>query len=524
MELMFRNESDVVARKAKTKYQQLSKEKERKVQREKELHISSSSSSSSSGDDITNSESDFSWSPTTASDLQLVAKRAHGPFGDMTWGLVPSIEDQAVGFFFSNYVVQPTFIPRGQYDFLPELLNQPHTERILQTSVTAAGLAGLANATKCPQIMKQAQQQYANALAMTNKALRTRATAVRDSTIISVILLGLYENFRSENKQEAVQWAKHVNGACTLINMRGKEFLHSSMGHKLFQQFYGVALLAAFQTKTRVPQGISEFWETNARIGDYTVAGKVWTTEIVRFMQHTIDLVADTTSDPLTLVNSALQRDEDLNAVYALLPNIWKHEVVYLDKPVEHVYGNCYNMYLDPWIVQMLNNLQSVRLVLHNVIRDQLHKGAQQYPPLFTQEQISLQINTSEQTIRKAVAQICATVPQVTGQIPFPDLPPTRASMETSFSDLFDPHDPMFQLRPPGTYLDPMKPRGLHNLIWPLYTAARESFNPPDLKEWAANVLYFVALKTGARQAAVLADEVKQYAQAGFVVELDSGP
>lgn len=523
MELMFRNESAVVALKAKTKYQQLSKEKEKKVQREKELQSSSSSSSSGSEDDIAFSGSDGSWPSTPAAELQLISRARGRSFGDMTPELTPSIEDQAIGFFISNFVVQPTFVPRGQYDFLPELLNQPHTERILQTSVTAAGLAGLANATKCSRIMRQAQQQYVNALSMTNRALRNANTAARDSTIISVIMLGLYENFRSESKQDTKQWAKHVNGACTLINMRGPEFLHTKMGHRLFQQFYGTALLVAFQTRTPVPKSIVELWETNAKLGDYSVSGKVWTTEIVRFMRAAIDLVADTTSDPLSLVNSALQRDEDLNALYALLPNIWKHETVYLEKPVEHVQGNNYHMYLDPWIVQMLNNLRSVRLILHDLIRDQLSKGVQQYPPLFTQEQVTIQANASAKIIRKAVTEICATVPQVTGQIPFPDLSPITPKMEMLFSDLFDPHDPMFQLRPPGTYFDPMKPRGLHNLIWPLYSAAFRGLTSPDLKEWAAKILYFVALKTGTRQAAVLADEVKQAARTGFVVEITTG-
>lgn len=508
--MMFKNESDVVAKKAQTRYQELSKTKGQKSRRQKENRHPD--------DEEISTSSSRSTSPSESGDMMLLRTREWTP----ETMLNPSIEDQALGFFFSNFILPPSFVPRGQFEYLPGMLHRADTERILQASVTAAGLASFATSTKNTDIMKMAQEQYVTALSLTNKALQSTETAVKDSTLLSVIMLGMFENFRFENKESIHSWAKHIDGACTLIRLRGKEQLHGSIGHRIFQQFYGTILLVSAEARTGVPEGISDLWEANAQIGDYSVFGKRWTTELVRFMQRTIDLTQDKTSDPAFTVAAALQIDKELDNIKGLIPNIWKYETVYLENPGESVYGNSYHIYIDPWICQMWNNFRSLRLLLHRVLRAQLIKGFEQFPPAFTAEQVAVQVNASEQVMRAASNGICASVPQITGRIPFPELPSKKPSMSTSCRDLFDPQSRMFKLHAPGTFLNPAKPTGMHHLIWPIYSAASLEMSPIGLKEWAVDVLNFLALRVGTRQAVVLAEDLKQSAQRGFVTEMAS--
>ncbi|KAF2108993.1 hypothetical protein BDV96DRAFT_503571, partial [Lophiotrema nucula] len=499
--MMFRNESDVVARKAKMRYQELSKAKEQKLPHR----------AVACGNQLSESESCTS-SPSSSSDIdyQLVPAQQYVRPGSVVWEMMPSLEDQGVSFFYSNYVQPPKFIPRGQFDFLIDVMNKPDTKKIVQSSVTAAGLAGLANSTKCQVVMKRAQEEYVSALSMVNRALQVPDSAKTDDTLISVIMLGMYENFMYQGKDPMTAWARHVNGACALMAMRGPDLFKGTIGTRIMAQYYGTILLVALERGTPVPAGMAELWRTGAASRDYRASGKEWTTQLVMFMTKAINL----SQFPGSLVDKvalATKFDRELDEVKTLLPNTWLYEKVYLDDPVEFIYGNCYHIYLDPWIAQMWNNLRIIRASLHGSICDSVFKGLKSNPPLFSKSEAQALLKISLAYLRRAQNGICASTPQITGQIPFPDPPPaTQISAFTSLADQINPLDPKFKLQPPGTYLGGGRASpGMHHLIWPLYTCGRIHPCPKELQEWIIDRLYFIALKMGTRQATYLAEELK---------------
>jgi hypothetical protein len=242
---------------------------------------------------------------------------------------------------------------------------------------------------------------------------------------------------------------------------------------------------------------------------------------MIRFMRDAIDLSGNTISDPVSMVRAAISLDKELDDIKAFMPNIWKYETVYLEQPAKHVYGYSYHIYLDPWLVQMWNNLRSVRFGLHELIRVQILKGLGQLPPLFSRDEAVALIKVSEKIICSTSATICASIPQVTGQVPFPDLPSTKPSRNTSYADVFDSKDPKFKLHPQGTFLNPFRPSGLHNLIWPLYAIGETNLCSRELREWIIDQLSFVALTIGTRQAVVLANDLKEMQNLGSVRELE---
>ncbi|KAF2740494.1 hypothetical protein EJ04DRAFT_455658 [Polyplosphaeria fusca] len=470
--MMFRNENDVVVRKAEMKYKELAKAKTPKA-----LFSQDSSSSSSSSSEET---------PSPESSM---------------WTLVPPLEDQAIGFFFANYVMTPKLVPRGELDFLHELLGKPWTEKILQTSVAAAGLAGLANSTQSPRIMKKAQEMYVSALSMTNKAIRSPELAKKDSTLISVIMLGMYENSMFKDKDSIDFWVKHIEGACALISMRGEQLLHHSVGLRLFQQFYNNIVLAAFTKRSRIPQGMSELWEAGSRIYSYNVHGRQWTTGLVIFAQMAAELSSDHSDDPVGKVRSAIAIDKEFNSL--MPPDVWKFDTVRLKKPSAHVFQNLYHIYTDPWITFMLNNLRGSQYYLHHVVCEELEKGSQASPPLFSEKEIRLQMARSTQAMEQIAKDMCASIPQITGQVPFPE---NISAGVVKFPVNFSKSNP----QPPGTFLKAFRPTGLHHAIWPLYTASRFDRSSYDMREWAIGRLYWLGIRLGHRQAIVLADDLKE--------------
>ncbi|KAH7132495.1 hypothetical protein B0J11DRAFT_577408 [Dendryphion nanum] len=521
LSMMFKNESEVVARRAKIRYAELTKKSNQATtaaaaaaaveSSPKPYHLDPNSPSS--GSDSESSAEQLALKTWLASQTRFVKK-----------GIAPSLEDQAIGFFFSNYVQKPTFVPRGEFDFLSEMLDHPETKKIVHSSVAAAGLASLATSTKSPAVMKRAQEEYVKALSMTNKALQSTETALKDGTLVSVIMLGLYENFAFQSKGSLASWAKHVRGACTLLSMRGVDQLKHSLGRRIFQQFYGTVLLVALETRTPIPQDLCDIWETTTDMRDYSSFGKLWTTEMVRLIRRAIDLSQDNKSSPLTILAAASQLDTELQSLMAWIPNIWRYETKALRWPVDYVYGETYHIYTDPWILQMWNNLRACRLVLHGIILSSITKDANtnttldaEPVPVLSESQAHTQSSISKHIITTTVAEVCASAPQILGQIPFPDM--------ESLSSQSDADLPTFNFHPypPGTFSNSSKTTYPHHLIWPLYAIGDSPLCPPDLREWCIRVLYYIALKIGTRQAVVLADDLKSSGLRGKTTEVGDG-
>lgn len=524
--MMFKNESDVVAKKAEKRYEVLAKQKPSSSSTKKEPITPENIISESW-------EFSYVWSPQSSS-TQVVPYSRYPTPESMTREIVPSIEDQALGFFIGNYIAQPTLVPRGQFEWVTELLAQPVTEDILRHSVNAATLAGFANATKNPIIMQQAQTAYLSALRLTNNALGVKEEAIKDSTLISVIMLGtsislqnlheiianlvhrrvgMYENFVFQDRRSISAWAKHVDGACALLNLRGKEQFKSSLGRRLFHQFYGVIMLVALETGRPVHQGMHDLYRVMTPTSDYSIHGRAWTTRLIDVMHTGIDLNRDQKTDPKTMVAAAMDLTREMDEIRTLMPSVWDFETVYLEKPSEHLYGNMYHIYLDPWIAQMWNNVKSCRLCLLKIIRENLTKGWTHDPPLFSKEEYESIKTMAEETTLTTAAAVVASVPQITGMIPFPDLnTATRRASDPNVGILSS----VYKLRPLGTFINVAQSTHIVHLIWPLYAAGGLDLMSYEMRNWVIEILYYVALRIGNRQAVVLADELKEIQRTGI--------
>jgi hypothetical protein len=83
--------------------------------------------------------------------------------------------------------------------------------------------------------------------------------------------------------------------------------------------------------------------------------------------------------------------------------------------------------------------------------------------------------------------------------------PPTSNSNSTP-----NLQDEKFALHPAGTFLDPGRPTCMYHLIWPLYAVGMSEFSSAEMRTWVVEVLGFVALRIGSRQAVVLAERVSE--------------
>ncbi|KAJ4984497.1 hypothetical protein SVAN01_10049 [Stagonosporopsis vannaccii] len=510
LSMMFKDETAVVAKKAKTKYRASTTQSPQSGAEHRERQHSEPNGSKAS----------FNLhAEANAQSLEPIDPRTSTwpTAGSVVREITPSIEDQAMGLFISSHVSQPAPIARGQYEWVLEALHRPGCEEIVRSSVNAASLAALANSTKNAVIAAKAYAAYGSALQMTNSALCVKETAVKDSTLISVILLGLYENFVFHDERSIQAWAKHVQGASALINLRGKEQFQSSTARRIFRQFYCIVLLVCLESGTPVPSGLRDLYGYCNLGSDYDIQGRQWRIRLSRFMHDAIDLNRDKDSDPITVVTKAISIDRELDSIKAHLPRTWHYDTVRLQQPSKYAHGSFYHVYADPWIAQMWNNLRLCRMHLYRVIREQLWKARACVPPLFSREEVEPQIAAAQAVIQTITASMCASVPQLTGMVTFSDYStggPSGLSAGSN-AEAAGPNAARHQVHPPGTFLDPAKPTGMHHLIWPLYAAGSSDLSSNEMRQYAIDMLYFIALRIGTRQAVVLADHLKEMQQSG---------
>jgi len=106
--------------------------------------------------------------------------------------------------------------------------------------------------------MTNARCQYAKALMLTNAALASPARAKEDTTLISVMILGIYKTVTGSTKRSLEAWATHVEGACALLKLRGPEQFQRSGGRQLFLQVVISLMNNCIQCSKALPKFIVE--------------------------------------------------------------------------------------------------------------------------------------------------------------------------------------------------------------------------------------------------------------------------
>jgi hypothetical protein len=153
-----------------------------------------------------------------ANETQAVREKAlsqHG-YSIESHSLVPSLELQARDAFFAFHVTKVS----KSWDFLEPFSDPTRSPEHLALSIDAVSLAYLSYMVTSDVALLEAREKYGLALRMTNKALRSPDLALKDTTLLSALCLDLFEKLTNIS-QKSKSWMGHVNGALTLVRMRG---------------------------------------------------------------------------------------------------------------------------------------------------------------------------------------------------------------------------------------------------------------------------------------------------------------
>ena len=432
--------------------------------------------------------------------------------------LAPTIDERAVNFFFSNHVAGIDTPSRG---FIDHMQAHPDYELgdNLMSSIKAVGLVGFSNVAKDPALMVEAKKQYLSAVRHLNVALQSPAEAKKDSTLMAVMVLGVFETLVGRSEDSLIAWAAHLNGASALMKIRGPEQLSTIAGRRLFGQITASLATSCLQQEIEIPQHIHElrkelnkYVDTNNVVWQHHQILMDFTTFYARVKSGRINNLQ-------SVLNRSLRLDEELALIFARPTPEWTYSIVYTDQDPELVYMGHYHVYQHALSAMMWNGMRSIRIMLNEIIRNVLLEGFSSKPPLFIERIYTEQFQKSTDTIYQISSDTIASVPQYLGyplgleahshDSPFGSPEPILPIKQTqTWSDLTG-NRPELPEALASTTSVPLLRTTAYQLPWALFLVGVTDIVTERVLRWVIKTLRLISQCLGIQQAIILADRLE---------------
>lgn len=340
------------------------------------------------------------------------AERKGPDYGVATGSLIGRVslhlDTVAVTEFLSSYV------PKSPYDYLSVIYQDQRLETSLLAPIQAVSLAMTACKLKSLQVLAHSRRMYAIALADTNIALSNPELAIQDRTLVSVILLGLFEALAGQLSGMSSNWAAHTQGAVALLSMRGEIQFTNNLGRRLFDQ---ICSILTFDTMVRkVPMSptllglvykANQLHHETAKTAFVKLIGEISATPCVLWEEN---------MDPKTKLAKATSLDAKVVQFTRDLPSDYQYEewAQALQNRTNSgwsAYGYKIHQYQHHHAARMWNACRVLRIKLNSVA----HKILSQLPStvLSTPEEWKTALQVAAKKIEGSASEVCASVPQI---------------------------------------------------------------------------------------------------------------
>ncbi|KAK2763920.1 hypothetical protein FQN54_009539 [Arachnomyces sp. PD_36] len=411
----------------------------------------------------------------------------------VSFSLAPNLEDRALAFFVYNYAIGPNEPSKGNFDRIPDLYQRPNLDETLLAAMTAVGIATYSHAERAPSLINNARYQYIKAIQFTNAALRNPEDAKKDSTLMAIQVLGIFETVTGCQQRSLKDWMEHIYGAAAVIKLRGHQQTRTPAGRRMLIQVASSLLINCVHRAIRVPEHIRDYMEEAMRQSTTPAPGS----KILQIMMLLADLRASiregSVKGPRAILGSALELDGFLLEISANVPPGWEYATITTNIDSNFIYNGRYHVYHAYWIALMWNVFRTIRIILNDIIRGALLDGFSIKPPIFTDLKYATQLQVATETLYDMQADILATVPQFIGGI--------NLTRTVGKDPLKDPIIAKFT---------PVPMSGCSFLIWPLWLAGVMDNTTDAVRNFVSRVLRSIGDNQGIRQAHILADLVER--------------
>lgn len=371
-----------------------------------------------------------------------------------------SLDKQAFDAFFSFYVSGCS----KTWHFLVPYYDEMKTPAHLQESLKAVSLAFFAHQVHSDAAVASARQKYGSALSLTAKAIKDPVLALKDDTILSSILLDLFEKFTNTAPSDIATYTGHVQGALALVKLRGLQTFNDSAGARLLVRLATNLLISCVASATRAPEGLYALRLRAAEIIKET--DPKW--QLSYLMLDYANLRGDVKDGVLTLderISRTISLEARMQAQSLRMPPTWQYKTNVLEVPSPRVFDERYDTYKDRHVTQTQNVNRLVRIILNDDLIDYYDSGP---ATPATEALTAVARNNIEQLCR----EICFSVPQF---IDCGDIA-KRNKRYTNEGETCDHHSALHNL-------------DCYSLIFPLYVAGHSPRCRFEMKQWIVNQL-----------------------------------
>lgn len=320
----------------------------------------------------------------------------------------PNLEDRAVGLFISNFANGKNGPSRGHMEYFDDL---PKTQTLL-AAIKAVGYAVCAHRFNAPSMAQRACHQYGMALHLTNRALQDPLDVKKDSTLVGIIILGIYETIMGEKSDSPTKWIVHFNGASEIIRLRGPDQLKTSVGLGVFVTVCRNLLIAGIQHAVPLPSHLREYTNMALSILQEDILNPSF--KIIHCMIRFGDLRVDSVNKAVCdkdILRRSIELEENLEDITHNHPSTWKYKTFKTDKISPSIFKGYYHIYSDLRIAQIWNMLRTLRIMINQMIYDLLNRLISEC----NNPEYSTQLTKASKTLCELQHDILCSVPQFIG-------------------------------------------------------------------------------------------------------------
>ena len=415
--------------------------------------------------------------------------------------LTQPVEARALSFFFSQYIVASNF------EYLASLYTPySYRDEQLSKSIEAVGLASLANELQSLEISKDARKRYVDAIKATNTALQHPLSAKKDSTLLAVLNLTLFEVITCTTRPTLCLWESHIKGAMALVRFRGDQQMHSQLGIRLLNQVTASAVVTAHRSRVEVPTEIVSLVAHGLQYDSKDDPS--WSFRLISCRSAKLRATIQTgvLSDPDEIIAAAVELDHDFVSWSRNLPSSWQYESHTVERAHPTIiFEGCYHLYSTHGIAQGMNSWRMERLQLNEIIWEQY---LQQSYLLRSPDHATL-LNQIESTITSLCSDICATVPQ------YVELPAVRLASvcKVQSPSSISSDAPIYMTNSSRTGFT--HSARSYGIIWPLMAVANCVIPHSPRRAWVINRLQYISRHMKNPQAALALEVLEKKHEAG---------
>jgi hypothetical protein len=278
--------------------------------------------------------------------------------------VVIPIEERAKQMFISQYVFGTSPFLDYMQTFYPSGLQDVH----LAETVRAVSLAFLSNEVVSTSILLAARKKYGRALSLTNKALRSAESATKDTTLLTVLLLDLFESLANKSQKPSLESeSKHIDGAITLVKLRGNEQFNDSIGLRMFLQLSRNVVINCLWREVEVPPELIFLRSSAAEFVDSSDSKWRFSNTMIQYAKLRAAMRTGELSDDETIL-FARQIDSELIDIYGIIPPDWQASTTNTETPSTTAPKDYFHVYRSHNTYKAWNVLRIVRILLNEVI------------------------------------------------------------------------------------------------------------------------------------------------------------